>query len=191
MNESSYKNNKSKKKYSHSKQKPRYKSNVDEISDDVGNEKYEQLYYSITVSNKCFDAINHQRNEAFTTLRINLPNKPKGKQCLKVKIDTGASGNTLPVRTLMQMYPQQLPQLQPNNTKLTAYNGEQIKCIGKFTIDVHHNSKIQSVLFYVVDVTGPAVIGLPTCERLNIVTINVDHINPSVPTISKITQNLS
>ena len=62
MNESSYKNNKSKKKYSHSKQKPRYKSNVDEISDDVGNEKYEQLYYSITVSNKCFDAINHQRN---------------------------------------------------------------------------------------------------------------------------------
>ena len=101
MNESSYKNNKSKKKYSHSKQKSRYKSNVDEISDDVGNEKYEQLYYSITVSNKCFDAINHQRNEAFTTLRINLPNKPKGKQCLKVKIDTGASGNTLPVRTLM------------------------------------------------------------------------------------------
>ena len=179
--ESTYKNNKSKKKYSHSKQKPRYKSNVDEISDDVGNEKYEQLYYSITVSNKCFDAINHQRNEAFTTLRINLPNKPKGKQCLKLKIDTGASWNTLPVRTLMQMYPQQLPQLQPNKTKLTAYNGEQIKCIGKFTIDVHHNSKIQSVLLYVVDVTGPAVIGLPTCERLNIVTINVDHISPSVP----------
>ena len=78
------------------------------------------------------------------------------------------------------MYPQQLPQLQPNNTKLTAYNGEQIKCIGKFTIDVHHNRKIQSVLLYVVDVTGPAVIGLPTCERLNIVTINVDHISPSV-----------
>ena len=115
-----------------------------------------------------------------------MPNKPKGKQCLKVKIDTGASGNTLPVRTLMQMYPQQLPQLQPNNTNLTAYNGEQIKCIGKFTIDVHHNSKIKSVLFYVVDVTGPAVIGLPTCERLNIVTINVDHISPSVPTISNI-----
>ena len=104
MNESSYKNNKSNNKYSHSKQKPRYKSNVDEISDDVGNEKYKQLDYSITVSNKCFDAINHQRNEAFTTLRISFPNKPKGKQCLKLKIDTGASGNTLPVRTLMQMY---------------------------------------------------------------------------------------
>ena len=156
------------------------------MSEDVGNEKYEQLYYSITVSNKCFDDINHQRNEAFTTLRTYLPNKPKGKHYLKLKIDTGASGNTLPVRTLMQIYPHQLPQLQHNNTKLTAYNGEQIKCIGKFTIDVHHNSKIQSVLFYVVDVTGPAVIGLPTCEQLNIVTTNVDHISPSVPTISNI-----
>ena len=76
-NESGYKNNNSKKKYLHSKQtKKRYKCNVDGISEDVGNEKYEQLYYSITVSNKCFDAINHQRNEAFTTLRLNLPNKP-------------------------------------------------------------------------------------------------------------------
>ena len=37
-----------------------------------------------------------------------------------------------------------------------------------------------------VDVTGPAVIGLPTCEQLNIVTINVDQISPSVPTISSI-----
>ena len=37
-----------------------------------------------------------------------------------------------------------------------------------------------------MDVTGPAVIGLPTCERLNIVTINVDHISPSVSTISNI-----
>ena len=44
----------------------------------------------------------------------------------------------------------------------------------------------KSDLFYVVYVPGPAVIGLPTCERLNIVTINVDHISPSVPTISNI-----
>ena len=118
--------------------------------------------------------------------RVNLPNKPNGKHYLKLKIDTGASGNTLPVRTRMQVYPQQLPQLQHNNTKLTAYNGEQIKCIGKFTIVVHHNSIIRSVLLYVVDVTGPAVIGLPTCEQMDIVTINVDHISSSVPTISNL-----
>ena len=117
------------------KTKDRYKSNVDEISKDVGNEKYSQLYVSTTFSNNWFDAINHQRNEAFTTLRINLPNKPKGKHVLKLYIDNGASENTLPVGTVMQIY----PQLEPNKTKLTAYNGEHIKCIGKFTIDVHHS----------------------------------------------------
>ena len=69
---------------------------------------------------------------------------------------------------------------------LTAYNGENIKCSGKFTINVYHEKKNHPVLFYVVDVTGPAVIGLPTCEQLNIVTINVDQISPSVPTIRSI-----
>ena len=59
-------------------------------------------------------------------------------------------------------------------------------CSGKFTINVYHEKKKHPVLFYVVDVTGPAVIGLPTFEQLNIVTINVDQISPSVPTISSI-----
>ena len=31
--------------------------------------------------------------------------------------------------------------------------------------------------FYVVDVPGPAVVGLPTCEKLKLVTINVDHVS--------------
>ena len=37
------------------------------------------------------------RKEAFTNLRIRLPQK-KGKHKLKLKIDSGAAGNTLPVR---------------------------------------------------------------------------------------------
>ena len=50
------------------------------------------------------------------------------------------------------------------------------------TINVYHEKKNN----YVVDVTGPAVIGLPTCEQLNIVTLNVDQISPSVPAIGSI-----
>ena len=34
----------------------------------------------------------------------------------------------------------------------------------------------QPVKFYVVDVPGPAVVGLPTREQLNLVTINVDSL---------------
>ena len=158
------------------------------VSDNVSvsEDEYVLQYDAITVSDKCFDAIHQQRNEAFTNLRIDLPGVHDGKHSLKLKIDTGASGNTLPIRTLRQMYPQKIPKLQPNNVTLTAYNGENIKCSGKFTINVYHEKKKHPVLFYVVDVTGPAVIGLPTCEQLNIVTINVDQISPSVPTINSI-----
>ena len=152
----------------------------------VSEDEYVLQYDAITVSDKCFDAIHQQRNEAFTNLRIDLPGVHDGKHSLKLKIDTGASGNTLPIRTLRQMYPKKIPKLQPNNVTLTAYNGENIKCSRKFTINVYHEKKKHPVLFYVVDVTGPAVIGLPTCEQLNIVTINADQISPSVPTIGSI-----
>ena len=43
------------------------------------------------------------RKEAFTNLHFRLPQK-KGKHKLKLKIDSGAAGNTLPVRTIRQMY---------------------------------------------------------------------------------------
>ena len=193
-----YKNNNSNKNSQHNspqnapvKQKNnnrRRRKKFHAVSDNVSvsEDEYVLQYDAITVSDKCFDAIHQQRNEAFTNLRIDLPGVHDGKHSLKLKIDTGASGNTLPIRTLRQMYPQKIPKLQPNNVTLTAYNGENIKCSGKFTLNVYHEKKKHPVLFYVVDVTGPAVIGLPTCEQLNIVTINVDQISPSVPTISSI-----
>ena len=195
---SGYKNNNSNKNSQHNspqnapvKQKNnnrRRRKKFHAVSDNVSvsEDEYVLQYDAITVSDKCFDAIHQQRNEAFTNLRIDLPGVHDGKHSLKLKIDTGASGNTLPIRTLRQMYPQKIPKLQPNNVTLTAYNGENIKCSGKFTLNVYHEKKKHPVLFYVVDVTGPAVIGLPTCEQLNIVTINVDQISPSVPTIGSI-----
>ena len=63
----------------------------------VSEDEYVLQYDAITVSDKCFDAIQQQRNEAFTNLRIDLPGVHDGKHSLKLKIDTGASGNTLPI----------------------------------------------------------------------------------------------
>ena len=40
----------------------------------------------------------------------------------------------------------------------------------------HKSSGWKTTRFYVVDVPGPAVVGLPTSERLNLVTINVDGV---------------
>ena len=59
------------------------------------------------MSPKSLDIINQDtksRDEAYTTLKIRPPGI-RTKDCtLLLKIDTGASGNTLPVRPFQQMY---------------------------------------------------------------------------------------
>ena len=64
------------------------------------------------------------RKEAFTNLLIRLPQK-KSKHKLKLKIDSGAAGNTLPVRTIGQMYRDKYKDViqRAHNVRLTAYNG--------------------------------------------------------------------
>ena len=47
--------------------------------------------------------ISSVRNEVFTTLGVICPRK-KGIRKIKLKVDTGAAGNTLPLRTYKQMY---------------------------------------------------------------------------------------
>ena len=68
--------------------------------------------------------------------------------------------------------------LEPaNGIKLTAYNGEEIRCLGALDMKCQHKSSgWKTTRFYVVDVPGPAVVGLPTSERLDLVTINVDGV---------------
>ena len=54
------------------------------------------------VSNKCLHAVS-TRGDAFTTVDIRCP-QMKHTRYLRLKIDTGAQGNALPIRTFKQMY---------------------------------------------------------------------------------------
>ncbi len=143
---------------------------------------YSLEYYAVTVSNQCMDNIDACRESAYTKLTIEAPHL-NGTHKLRLKIDTGAAGNTLPVRTYRQMYGNTPYKdiLQPaNHIKLVAYNGEAIKCVGTIMLKCQfQDSAPHEALFYVVDVPGPAVAGLPTCELLRLVTINCDEVKPA------------
>jgi len=90
-----------------------------------------------------FDSINTpgQRDEAWTTLNLSLCNRP-GVHYLKLKVDTGAQGNILTIRTFRRMFPEMLDSndepyigsLQAAERILTAYNGTHIKCFGNVDI---------------------------------------------------------
>jgi len=85
---------------------------------------------------------------------------------VEFKLDTGAQVNVLPTSIYKVMNPR--PKLKPSC--LTAYNNTEIpvhgKCIGNVTTP---QGKRFNVLFVVVSTDSPAILGLKTCERMNLI----------------------
>ncbi|XP_064642786.1 uncharacterized protein LOC135497049 [Lineus longissimus] len=146
-----------------------------------------QQFSSIKISSACLDALRtgvKPETEAYVNLDVRIPDI-KGTHLLELKIDTGASGNTLPVRTYKQMYGKTATKqrLKPLvNTVLTAYSSQRISCWGTIIIKCRYKDQpFQDVTFYVVDVPGPAVLGLPSCRSMKLVTIHCDAQTISTP----------
>ena len=119
-----------------------------------------------------------QRDEAFILINIRLPNQ-NGIHKLHLKIDTGAQGNTLPVSIFRRMFPEKLdadgfPNIKKQfiNKNWIAYNGTPITFFGNIKIPCQYNESDWHVsTFHIVDVQGPAVLGLPSLEQLKLITL--------------------
>lgn len=104
------------------------------------------------------------REEAYTTLKVRPPDLPDHGHTLRLKIETRASGNTLPLRTFKQMYEEAAhaqKKQKKNYKKISANSGHQIPYLD--TIDIlcqYKESGWVNAKFYVVDMPGPAVVGL-------------------------------
>ena len=62
------------------------------------------------------------------------------------------------------------------STNLLSYSGHQIPCLGSITLGVSRKSKTDYCQqnFFVTDVQGPAIIGLPACQMFGLVKLNTD-----------------
>ena len=91
---------------------------------------------------------------------------------LRVKVDTGAQINLLPMRTFIKMYPYptNIPMIEKNNIRLSIYNGKEIEQYRKFDLTLQYDST-QATL-YVVDTTGPVLLGLPSFNEPTLVTLH-------------------
>ena len=141
------------------------------------DDNFTTQFDSITISTLNFQPVN--RKEAYTNIDVICPHL-RGKHKLKLKVDTGAEGNTLPVRTVRQMYPNDEWKniIEPSRATLKAYNQTRIPCLGAITLTCKYvDSKWAKQFFYIVDVPGPAIVGLPTCDSLNIVTIHAANMS--------------
>ena len=153
------------------------KERRDDTSSSTDTDEFTETFNNVEVtqvSNKCLHAVS-TRGDAFTTVDIRCP-QMKHTKSLRLKIDTGAQDNALPIRTFKQMYGNTEPTkiITPiGQTTLTAYSGEIIKCIGSITLACRSGqSKWVNAIFYVLDAPCPVILGLATCEALKMVTIN-------------------
>ena len=121
------------------------------------------------------------REEAFATVVIHH-DEPKFKGPLRIKIDTGSGGNALPLRTFKQMFgsipPEQILQREPR-IKLSSYTGDNIKCFESAELSIRRNdqNEYHCQTCYFVEVKGQAVLGLPACELLKFVSLDVDSVH--------------
>lgn len=159
---------------------------IHELEEDFDNMTFESIQVSTCSMTDASDDP-EDRNEAFALLDIDLARKDSVRYNIKLKVDTGAQGNTLPLRIFRRMYPEKLDDAglpkkidKEAGVKLTAYNGSRIPCLGSVIIPCRYESPDwTSTKFYVVDVPGHAVIGLPSCTKLGLVTL---HCNMDVKT---------
>jgi len=147
-------------------------------SDNSAEETYTDTYHAIII-----DDINNSaaRKEAKTELKVEHKS-PRVTGNIEVKVDTGAGGNTLPLRTYRQMFGKtpthRLLKPEPH-TRLTSYSGDTIKCLGSIQLSLRRKTQEhpRKHKFYVVDVKGPVIVGLPTCDDLGLVHITLDTVN--------------
>ena len=86
---------------------------------------------------------------------------------VKVKLDTGAATNVMPLGTLRKIT------LRPPNTVLIAYGGQRVTHVGKCQLECSVNGRNKQCEFYIVNSESPPILGLSMCENLGLITRGV------------------
>ena len=99
----------------------------------------------------------------------------------ELKIDSGSGRNTMTLIKYRELYPDRVdiqgkpfPEyLEASRSSLEPYGGGNIQHYGVVTLPCRYNNRQFRCKFFLVDVVGPLLLGLPTGEALGIITINV------------------
>ena len=126
-----------------------------------------------------------QCNEGYTTIQLPVSASRKGTASLHVKVDTGAGGNVFPLHVFWHLYPKQISPaglptgLDHTSTQLTTYNGSHIPLYGALCGPIiwqpgHPGARPHQInsYWYIVDTPGPAILGLPSSEKLAVMKMN-------------------
>ena len=156
----------------------RQRGGVHSISQDARFDQLSDNFEPLASNTVNINAV--EKDEVYATLRITLKDRPDTPATLRVKVDTGAQGNVMPLRTSQRVYPSNIDtegipvrgSLEHRDTILTAYNGQLIRQYGTTRLKCVHETTTHEAEFFVADTPGPVILGLPSCRKLNLVTLN-------------------
>ena len=135
---------------------------------------------SPTPKTLCINSLGESTKKRFVKFR--MYDLLHGKSSLvEMKIDSGAEANVMPLKRYKELYPDRvgedglpLPRyIRSSSKKLEAYGGIEVPQLGTVNLPCQYNGKKFMCRFFVCDIEGSMLVGLPTCEALGIVKITV------------------
>lgn len=129
--------------------------------------------YNSSMSSLFIEAINTKPNNLSWQIPVRINNIS-----FSYKIDTGAQCNVMPIAHFKML---NLPMhvLVPPSVNLWSYTGNRLDVIGSCRLDCIIKSVRCNVEFFVVDSNTQAILGLPACIKLNLITrvdsLNINH----------------
>ena len=90
------------------------------------------------------------------------------KSSVKFKIDTGAECNIISKSVCDKLG---MKKLQHSKAKLVSYTGHKLQIAGKIQCSVQHKDKYYVLPFHAVPRIVDPILGLPSCEELNILKL--------------------
>jgi hypothetical protein len=122
------------------------------------------------------DTVGNSPNQVFCDILIGPKRVP-----ISLKLDTGATCNILPeshFNSLKVKAP-----LKKATCKLTAYNGANLKVLGKVSLECERNSHKEHIEFYVVDTNTSRcpILGLKSCLDFNLIKVIMSVDTPTNP----------
>ena len=128
---------------------------------------------TVSDENDLTDKYNESNNNEFTIFAIGSESEwtvdmDTNGSNVRFKLDTGAQVNVLPKSQYDKLL--RRPKLKSTKVKLTAYNGTNIPVVGRCIARIaHKKNRDVPVMFVVAETSSPPILGLSTCENLNLI----------------------
>ena len=146
-------------------------------------EQFQDQFQTLTLDSVAVESVTVRNRKRQRFARFKFHNFQKRRSVTgALKIDSGAELNTMPIKEYKRLYPERFTSdgkpidsyiTRDDDTKLKGYGGNYVEHLGTVTLPCEYNKRKFKCTFYLANVDGPTLMGLPTGEALEIIKIDV------------------